>query len=196
MTYATLLATLDRWFARGSAAAGSGIVPCTSGCSACCHGPFDISPADAELLRTAVDALPEADRLGVEARARAQVARYADGLADWGAPWDVEAIAEETFDALLHELQELPCPALSPTGGCLVYEARPATCRMTGLAMRTAGGDLLENVCPIRQDFPDYDALGPTPFDLHRFEAEAEAFDQLAMEGGWVTTTVAGAVLR
>lgn len=42
--YAQLLARLDQWFAAGRAAGG--VVPCRGGCTACCHGPFDISVAD------------------------------------------------------------------------------------------------------------------------------------------------------
>lgn len=56
MTYRALLPILDRWFMTGSAHAGPGVVPCRAGCTACCLGPFDISPADARLV--ALAALP------------------------------------------------------------------------------------------------------------------------------------------
>lgn len=195
MTYPSLLATLDSWFARGVAAAGPGVVPCREGCSACCHGPFDISPADARLVRSAVDALPEEVAIGIRERAAAQRARYAALVPGWGPPWEVAALSEEAFDALADALAEEPCPALDPArGGCLIHASRPATCRLTGLGLRTREGDVIDNVCPIQDEFPAYAALAPTLFDLLRFEDAAEREDQLASDAGWVATTVAGAI--
>ena len=84
LTYRELLETLDRWFARGREAAGKGVIPCRLGCGACCHGVFDISPADAALLAEGLAALPEADREAVRARANDQLERFAKLLPDWG----------------------------------------------------------------------------------------------------------------
>jgi Fe-S-cluster containining protein len=195
MTYPALLTTLDSWFARGIADAGPGIVPCREGCTACCHGPFDISPADARLVAAAVDALPREVAEGVRARAAAQRGLYAKLVPGWRAPWEVAALSEEGFDALADALAHEPCPALDPVrGSCLIHASRPATCRLTGLGLVTLEGDVLENVCPIQAEHPAYAALAPTPFDLLRFEDAAEGEDQLAGEAGWVATTVAGAV--
>lgn len=195
MTYPALLATLDSWFARGAAEAGPGVVPCRLGCNACCHGPFDISPSDAELVHQAVAALPQEVARGIRERAAEQTGRYAELISGWSAPWDVTAVSEESFDALCDALAALPCPALDPEGGgCLIHAARPATCRLTGLGIRTRQGEIIDNVCPIQEQFPDYQSLPPTPFDLLRFEREAEGCDRAAGERGFVTTTVAGAV--
>lgn len=195
MTYSSLLTTLDTWFARGLTAAGPGVVPCREGCTACCHGPFDISPADARLVREAVDALPNDVAVGIRSRAAAQRARYAAMVPGWGSPWEVAALSEEAFDALADALAHEPCPALDPErGSCLIHSSRPATCRLTGLGVVTLEGDVLDNVCPIQGDYPAYTALAPTPFDLLRFEDAAEREDQLASDAGWVATTVAGAV--
>ncbi len=193
-SYGTLLSSLDRWFARGVAAAGPGVVPCRTGCTACCHGPFDISPADAALVAEGLALLPEALRVGIAGRAAVQLARYRELIEGWGPPWDVDGVSEDAFDALAELLHDVPCPALGEEGGCLIYAHRPATCRMTGLGMLSRGGDVLENVCPIQGEFPEYAALAPTPCDLHRFEVMAEEADLLASEAGWVTTTVAGVV--
>lgn len=190
--YRALLPVLDQWFARGVAAAGPGVVPCRTGCTACCHGPFDISPADAALVAEGLARLDPAVREGVARRAAAQLQLYAQQIEGWGAPWDVDGVDEASFDGLCDALRVLPCPALSEEGGCLIYAHRPATCRMTGQAMVTDDGDVIDNVCPIQGEFPDYAALPPRPFDLHRFEAMAEEFDLAAAEAGWVATTVAG----
>ncbi len=190
--YDTLLQAIDRWFARGITEAGDGVVPCRTGCTACCHGPFDISPADAAMVAEAIRDLPEDVRTGVVGRANAQLATYIAAIEGWGAPWDVDALSEDAFDALCLALAEEPCPALGEEGGCLIYESRPATCRMTGLGMLTHSGELLENVCPIQEAFPEYAALPPTLFDLHRFEALSEQFEFGATQQGWLTTTIAG----
>jgi len=194
MSYGALLATLDAWFARGSAEAGPGVVPCRAGCSACCHGPFDISPADAALVAEGVAALPPAERTAMRSRAAAQLRRCAELLPGWGAPWIVAAVDEDAFDSLTEQLAHEPCPALGPTGACGIYAHRPATCRMTGLAMATGDGGSLDNHCPIQADHPAYAALPATPFDLQRFEDDAERHDALAADRGHVSTTVAGAI--
>ena len=67
---AHLLTRLDAWFAAARRDAG-GIVPCREGCTACCHGPFDISVADAELIGEALDRMP-ATRPRASHRARAR----------------------------------------------------------------------------------------------------------------------------
>lgn len=196
MTYRTLLPVLDEWFTAGTAAVAPVVVPCRSGCNACCHGPFDISPADARLVALAVAALDEATRTAVLDRASAQCARYQQLLPAWGPPWDVAALADEMFDALVEALAELPCPALGTDGACLIYADRPATCRLIGLPIVNEDGDVLGNPCPIKEQFPDYAALLPIPLDLHRFEEAAEGHDDVAMEEGWGVTTIAGAVGR
>lgn len=196
MTYRMLLPVLDHWFTEGAALAGEGVVPCRSGCTACCHGPFDISPADARQVADAVRGLDPDLRAEVEERAAAQVARYAELIPAWSPPWDVTALGEETFDALVDALAALPCPALGHDGACAIYADRPATCRLIGLPLVNEAGDLLANACPIKEQFPGYAALPPVPCDLEQFEADAEAFDDIAMEEGWGVTTIAGAIMR
>ena len=196
MTYQQLLGDLDDWFASGVADAGPGVVLCRRGCTACCHGPFDISPADAALAAIAVEQLDGASRSAVRSRAAAQRSRYAELAPRWSAPWDVDAIGDDAFDQISDTLADEPCPALNDQGECCIYDARPATCRMTGLGMATVPGDGLENVCPILHTSVAYAALNPTPFDLSRFEDLAEYWDEVALTNGWVRTTVAGAIGR
>lgn len=196
MTYRELLDELDHWFADGVAAAGHDVVLCRRGCSACCKGPFDISPADAELVAAAVGRLDPAVRSLVQLRAADQVDQYAERTATWSDPWDPGTIGDGAFDRLCQQLATLPCPALGDDGGCAIYADRPATCRMIGLPMRTAQGDLLENNCPIINTSARYAALAPTTYDLASFEDRAEDRDIVAMEGGWRRTTVAGAIRR
>jgi Fe-S-cluster containining protein len=194
MTYLTLLSTLDAWFARGTSAAGPGVVPCSRGCNACCHGPFDVSPADAALIAEGVAALPEPQRAALRSRAAAQLRRYTELLPQWKAPYEVDALDEQAFDALTEQLANAPCPALAEDGGCSIHAHRPATCRLTGLGLLSREGDVLENFCPIQSQFPGYATLPPTSFDLQAFEAEAARFDAQAVAEGHASTTVAGAI--
>lgn len=195
-TYPVLLGNLDQWFREGLAAAGPDVVPCTTGCTACCQGPFDISPADAALVAKGVGLLPISARDELLAAARHQAERYAELMPEWRSPWNVGELGEEQFDVVSEALEALPCPALGPEGACRIYTHRPATCRLMGLSLVTPEGDLLENACPIQAEFPAYQALPPTPFDLLRFEYEAEAVDDAVVADGWFITTVAGAALR
>lgn len=196
MTYLALLAALDDWFVRGRAAAGPGVVPCARGCSACCYGPFDISPADAALVAQGLATLPSADRAEIVERARVQLGRCAELAPRWSAPWDTEALAEPELDALCEALADAPCPALDRDGACRIHAFRPATCRLTGLGLAAPDGEGLANHCPIQARFPAYAALPPTPFDLPAFEDAAEEHDAIAAAAGHCRTTVAGALAR
>lgn len=195
-TYSALLSTLDDWFARGIAAAGKGVVPCGRGCSACCHGPFDVSPADAALIAEGVAALTEPQRATIRSRAEAQLRRYTQLVPSWRAPFEVDALDERAFDALTEQLANAPCPALAEDGACSIHAHRPATCRLTGLSLLSRAGDVLENFCPIQSNFPAYATLPPTSFDLQAFEAEAARFDAQALAEGHASTTVAGAIAQ
>jgi Fe-S-cluster containining protein len=195
VTYSALLATIDRWFADGVERAGPGVVLCRRGCSACCHGPFDISPADAELVANAVRGLEPRLQRELQRRAGEHVAHYRARV-DWDAPWDVDALGDEAFDALAEDLEPLPCPALGDDGACRIYDGRPATCRMIGLPIVAASGDVIPNPCPIINTSPRYAALEPVPFDLEAFETAADRCDAEASSRGWVSTTVAGAIMR
>ena len=194
MNYSEVLAELDAWFARGVREAGPGVVLCRRGCSACCNGPFDISPADAELVAAAINRLAPEIRSLVQLRAADQVDQYRELNASWSPPWDPGTIGDRAFDRLCNRLATLPCPALGPDGACLIYAGRPATCRIIGLPMRTAQGETLENNCPIRSTSIRYAEMQPVAFDMAAFEDRAEDRDIEAMERGWRRTTVAGAI--
>ena len=168
--YRALLERLDRWFeaARGR---HPGVIPCRAGCAACCHGPFDISVADVELLRDAVRRLPAAVREEVTRRARRLVERMEAQEPGWEAPHAIAALGEARFDRLAEALAAEPCPLLDDEGWCRIYQDRPLVCRLVGLTMVTPAGRVIENACPIQDRFPGYAALPPEPFDLEDLEA-------------------------
>jgi Fe-S-cluster containining protein len=168
-TYGQLLTRLDTWFATARRDAGA-IVPCHEGCTACCHGPFDISIADAELIGEALDRMPAADRARVTGRAQALLARMRALEPTWSSPYPVDALGEERFDRLTDALAAEPCPLLDEAGRCGLYADRPLVCRMIGLGMRTPSGRTIENACPIQERFPGYPSLPPAMFELEAFE--------------------------
>lgn len=200
--YRDLLGTIDDWFARASDA-HPGVVPCARGCAACCHGPFDISVADAALLARAVAALPDEVRARVRERAERQLARMQAFAPAWQAPWNVADLGDERFDALCDEFARVPCPLLGNDGACQVYADRPLVCRLIGLPMGAGDDRVLPNACPIQDDFPAYAALAPQPFDLDAFDdaeeawLEAGAAEYLGPDGSSdFETTIAAVVVR
>jgi Fe-S-cluster containining protein len=197
--YRLLLERLDRWFAEAREA--TGVIPCRAGCSACCHGPFDITVADVELVREAVAALPPDVRLEVTARAEAQLAAMHAADPAWRPPYAVADLGEDRFDALIDRFAEDPCPLLDEAGNCRIYRQRPLVCRLIGLGMITPIGRTIENACPIQDAFPAYAALPPYPFDLEALELEEierqraaarRLFGDAGLEG--YETTFAGAI--
>jgi Fe-S-cluster containining protein len=198
--YRALLARLDAWFARGRLAAG-GLVPCRGGCSACCHGPFDVSLADAELIAEAVSRLPPAERAEVARRAAALLERMHELEPGWTPPYAIASLGEARFDRLSDALAHEPCPLLDDAGRCRIHADRPLVCRLVGLGMRTPAGRVIENACPIQDRFPGYGELAPAVFDLEELEErEAECLRAAALrrfgEGDrWCFETTIAAVV-
>jgi len=178
--YPELLARLDRWSA-DAREGHPGVIPCRSGCTACCNGPFDISVADAMLLRSAARRLPAQVRKGVARRAEALARRIQALAPTWGPPWDIADIGDERFDEISSALADVPCPLLDEGGACLVYGSRPMVCRWMGLGIVTREGEIIANACPIQDQFPEYAALPPQPFDLAGFgEIETPCLEDAA----------------
>lgn len=179
--YRLLLERLDAWFAAAQAELGAK-VPCRAGCTACCHGPFDISAADAALLREGIRQLPMEAREEVRVRGELLLTRMQGLLPGWEAPWDVAALDEEQFDQMAEALADVPCPLLGDDGVCRVYAHRPLVCRLIGLPMLTDLGEVLPNACPIQDEFPGYAELPAVPFEYSLFAA-GEVTILAALEG-------------
>jgi Fe-S-cluster containining protein len=152
--------------------------------------------ADANLLRAGIALLPPDLREAVLTRGVRLLARMRELEPEWTPPFDVRALDEERFDALTEQLSAEPCPLLGNTGACMVYEHRPMVCRLIGLPMMTAEGELLENACPIQDDYPDYAMLSPQLFDLGALhEAEVDALEAAARDGDPLFETTIAAVV-
>jgi Fe-S-cluster containining protein len=199
--YRDLLKQLDRWFEETSGN-HPGVVPCRAGCAACCHGPFDISIADALLVREAVRALPATVRTAIEMRARALEDRIQGLAPGWEPAEGLTTLDEEVFDEICETLAAEPCPLLDQDE-CTIYQDRPMICRVIGLGIVTPTGRIIENACPIADQFPDYRALPPQRLDLESWEeAEQACLEAASMEilgtpsRGDFDTTIASALSR
>jgi Fe-S-cluster containining protein len=114
---------------------------CAPGCTQCCVGVFAISQLDGERLRAGLAEMErrEPDRAAaVRERARNAVAKLA---ADFPGNSQTGILDEERGQEFENFANDEPCPALDPaTGLCDLYAARPMTCRVFGLPLRTGDG--------------------------------------------------------
>ena len=199
--YRSFLEQVDRWFGAATAR-HPGVVPCRAGCSACCHGPFDITAADVLLLEEALARLDRATRAEVDQRLSATWSRIMELAPGWAVPFDVAELGEARFDAVAQALANEPCPLLDAQGRCRVYDSRPLVCRLIGLGIEASTGEVLPNACPIQDEFPAYAALAPTPLDLHRLHEEeaahlrAAAVELFGDEARWEYETTIAALGR
>ena len=189
--YRETLERIDRWFAQ-AVERHPGVIPCRSGCTACCHGPFDISVADTLLLREALAALPAETRQQVRTAAVEVLGRIRAQAPGWQSPFDLAELGEERFDGISESLASVPCPLLDEQGRCRVYQSRPLVCRLIGLPMMTAEGEILENACPIQEQFPDYALLDPQLFDLGALQDAEARHNEAAAERLFGSRALAG----
>jgi len=154
------------------------------------------------MIVEAVDRLPAPARLQVIDRAAAQITAMRALEPTWERPFAIASIGDERFDHLSETLADAPCPLLDSSGGCLVYAERPMVCRLIGLGLISETGDLIENECPIRHEYPRYAELAPRPFPLEAWCATEDRANRAAAErlfgdaAQWeYETTVAGAIV-
>jgi Fe-S-cluster containining protein len=135
-----LIQIVDAATATAAARAGAW-VKCAAGCTQCCIGVFAISQLDAARLREGLEALAGTDPVratAVRERARLAVEKLA---AEFPGDARTGILDPERGDEFAEFGNEEPCPALDPkTGMCDLYEARPMTCRVFGLPLRTEDG--------------------------------------------------------
>jgi Fe-S-cluster containining protein len=106
-------------------------VACKPGCDDCCHALFDLSPMETLALVVAFKLLPRQERR--EALRRAEKAAR---IYDETARKVLTAPADDRLKLLSQA--RVPCPLLS-SGRCILYEERPATCRLYGIPVAIHG---------------------------------------------------------
>lgn len=133
-----LLESYRQTWETGAAIAGP-YLTCRVGCTDCCVGVFEITALDAWRLRRGLAVLAARDpQLASQVRKRAQeqwhlLQEHFPGDRTTGA----FAADDDAREAFCQAFAFVPCPVLEPsTGCCLLYEARPLSCRSFGLPSR------------------------------------------------------------
>jgi Fe-S-cluster containining protein len=156
--YGKLLGEVDGWFRR-TLELHPEMIACRNGCSECCRGLFDITLLDAWYLKRGFDRLPEHQKSEIMEVAFRRLEQLSLVNPDFAEPWLLNGIPEEDWDALMPEEDETPCLLLSESGGCLVYEHRPMTCRLNGIPLiDVSGEELFDEWCTL--NFIDVDPSG------------------------------------
>jgi Fe-S-cluster containining protein len=146
--YRELLGEVDLWFATCLTSGGSGL-NCRGGCSACCRGLFDITLLDAWLLKDAFAGLAAEVQAQVISRCQLRLAELGGRWPALRAPYFLNGLPEEEWTAMPEE-DQMPCPLLDAKGYCMVYPARPLTCRLHGLPnVDLSGEDFDGTVCTL-----------------------------------------------
>lgn len=139
--YGNLLASVDRWFNRCTSLSGREIA-CAQGCSECCRGLFDITLLDARYLKSGFDRLDEGIQRFVLEKVKRRLTLLRDEWPELDAPYILNVRSEEDWEELMPDDDETPCPLLSETGECLVYDYRPMTCRLHGIPNIDLSGEV------------------------------------------------------
>ena len=151
--YRQLLTEIDGWFTACLQAGGS-IISCRGGCSACCRALFDITLLDAWLLKDAFAALAPDVQAQVLDRCQSRVTELRGRWPKLSHPYLLNALPEEEWLSMPEE-DQTPCPLLDENGYCLVYAARPMTCRLHGLPnVDISGEDFEGTICTLHAGNP------------------------------------------
>jgi len=161
--YGELLGEVDAWFRR-CLERHPDLIACRSGCSECCRGLFDITLLDAFYLKRGFDLLPEQLKAELLMSATRRLKLLSEVNPVFVEPWLLNGIPEEDWDALMPEEDETPCLLLE-TGGCLIYDYRPMTCRLNGIPLiDVSGEELFDEWCTL-----NFTAEDPRLLDDLRF---------------------------
>ena len=145
---------------------------CGKGCTACCHGLFDITIADAVQVARGLEKLPQ--------HLRDEVVKKAEYLHDGirrlvlAAP-TLLSENDPRIDAIVDEGGSPPCPFLGDAGECLIYDDRPTACRLEGVPMIDTRSGLFGDWCELNftHGIPD-DALQDLRLDYDALDATEE----------------------
>lgn len=147
--YGSLLGEVDIWFLH-CLEQHPELIACRNGCSECCRGLFDITLLDASYLKSGFDKLPESVKSEIAKAASRRLEQLSMVNPGFVEPWLLNGIPEDDWDALMPEEDETPCLLLSETGGCLVYDHRPMTCRLNGIPLiDVSGEELFDEWCTL-----------------------------------------------
>jgi Fe-S-cluster containining protein len=138
---------IDQWFAQVRSKYADQM-QCGKGCTACCHGLFDISLADAAQVAEGFRELPPDVQERVHSKAVAIHSVILEATRDSTQP----ALFDEDdllIDHIVEAANNPPCPCLGQAGECLIYEHRPLACRLEGVPMVDVHDGLFGDWCEL-----------------------------------------------
>jgi Fe-S-cluster containining protein len=137
---------IDAWFSTVRQKYASHM-QCGKGCTACCHGLFDISLEDAVQVARGYRQLSEDTQQQVYARASV----LQQGILAHRPPALPTLLAEDDarIDAIVNAANSPPCPCLGDGGECLIYDFRPVSCRLEGVPMVDTRDGLFSDWCEL-----------------------------------------------
>ena len=194
----TSLEGTDRLWEEKTAALRRGELACRPGCFGCCVGLFAIGLPEALALRRAVAVLPVDVQEAVLARATRAVERSAATFPGDAAAGILDPERSDAAEAAWFlDVRATPCPVLElPAGRCMVYAARPTTCRTYGIALR-AGNETHVPACELNFAGADAQRVLETAIEARNLTAVDQSLVAVAAAAGLpagVETTIAHAL--
>ncbi len=191
--------TASRLWDEASARTAPGEVACRAGCFGCCIGLFEISLAEAVLVRSGVASLPDEVRADVLSRARRIVSESARAFPGDAARGLLDPDrTEEADDAYFEVVADRACPMLElPSGRCRIYASRPITCRTYGFAWAKDGA-VIHPPCGLNLPGASAGRQLEASIDIGRIDEAGEVAAEIAEDLGLepaVESTIAHAVV-
>ena len=138
-TYKSILNRADAFF-RSVMETQPQNLQCGRGCSLCCYGLFEIGAADVPVIADGLAKLHPSRRAAIIGRAVEIVASSRHPNLRECSPIEKEKFFDRTAST--------PCPNLSESGECMIYDSRPLVCRTFGLPLRD-GRKYIGDVCDL-----------------------------------------------
>lgn len=152
-------------------------VPCHAGCSHCCCALFAVPVIDGFLLWEGFRCRgPEVARNALKRCQLFWDTFTAETGVDTALPFRVETVGWREFDILVDGFAR-PCPFLTDSGECGIYDWRPRICRLAGTVFADpVTGTEIPDFCPLAEDARAATGFQPAPFDISGMDARMHDF--------------------
>jgi len=174
----------------------SRFVPCRCGCTPCCIGVFDITALDAVRLARALQRLRRQQPRAADALVRRALTQWRLVAEEFPGDRERGVLGNNGRSRLLlfARFEELPCPVLDPrTGACLLYRARPLSCRTFGLPIRC--GDVRLPPCRLNFSGAAPAVIGASAVEPDPDDVEGALLERLRRGTGACGDTIIPAAL-
>jgi Fe-S-cluster containining protein len=181
---------LDEWFSRIRKTYNSEM-QCGKGCTACCHGLFDISIADASDVARGFKHLDPGRQAEVLVKAEALQRGIRAIASKTGEPtlFDVD---DPQIDEIVESANHPACPFLGAGGDCSIYDYRPMACRLEGVPMVDVNDGLFGDWCELNfKNGVAKSALADLAQDYDRIAQSQEARSAVEAERAGLSDSLA-----